>query len=109
LGVSGKIRPKPAQLIAGLPTRLRKTLEGGSSFVQRLLLIIEQLRQRIERGSPREPYLQSGERVIVTEGSFAGLEAIFLAGDGDKRVMLLLNILRSEQRLSFPIGSVHKI
>jgi transcriptional antiterminator RfaH len=77
--------------------------------VQRLLLIIEQLRQRIERGSPREPYLQSGERVIVTEGSFAGLEAIFLAGDGDKRVMLLLNILRSEQRLSFPIGSVHKI
>ena len=71
--------------------------------------IIEQLRQRIEMGWPRETYLQSGERVIVTEGSFAGIEAIFQSDDGDRRVILLLNILHSEQRLSFPIGSVRKI
>jgi transcriptional antiterminator RfaH len=71
--------------------------------------IVEQLRQRIERGWAREPYLQSGERVVVTEGSFAGIEAIFLADDGDQRVIILLNILHSEQRLSFPIGSVRKL
>lgn len=71
--------------------------------------IIEQLRERTERGWLREPYLRSGERVIVTEGSFSGIEAIFLAGDGDQRVTLLLSILHSEQRLSFPIGSVRKL
>jgi transcriptional antiterminator RfaH len=71
--------------------------------------IIEQLRQRIEMGWPRETYLQSGERVIVTEGSFAGIEAIFQSDDGDRRVILLLNILHNEQRLSFPIRSVRKI
>jgi len=71
--------------------------------------IIEQLRQRIEMGWPREAYLQSGERVIVTEGSFAGIEAIFQSDDGGRRVILLLNILHSDQRLSFPIGSVRKI
>jgi transcriptional antiterminator RfaH len=70
--------------------------------------VVEQIRLRIEGGWPREPYLQSGNRVVITEGSFSGIEAIFLGGDGDRRVMLLLNILHSEQRLSFPIGSVRK-
>jgi transcriptional antiterminator RfaH len=71
--------------------------------------IIEQIHMRIAAGRPREPYLQSGDRVVVTEGSFAGIEAIFMAGAGDERVVLLLNILHSEQRLSFPIGSVRKL
>lgn len=71
--------------------------------------VIEQIGLRIERDWPRKPYLQSGERVIVTEGSFSGIEAIFLAADGAERVILLLNILHSEQRLSFPIGSVRKL
>jgi len=71
--------------------------------------VIENIRLRIEDGWPRKTYLQSGEPVIVTEGSFSGIEAIFLACDGDRRVILLLNILHSEQRLSFPIGSVRKV
>lgn len=71
--------------------------------------IIEQLRQRIGRGWPRDPYLQSGEAVLITEGSFSGIEGIFMAGDGDERVILLLNILHSEQTLSFPIESVSKL
>jgi transcriptional antiterminator RfaH len=71
--------------------------------------VIERIRLRIERGWPREPYLETGERVVVTEGSFSGIEAIFLAADGEQRVILLLNLLQSEQRLSFPIGSVHKL
>ena len=49
------------------------------------------------------------ERVIIAEGSFLGIEAIFLASDGEERVMLLLNILQSEQTLSFPIESVRSL
>ena|ERR1700732_2233122 len=71
--------------------------------------IIEQIRRRIESQPLREPYLTAGERVVIAEGSFTGIEAIFVASDGDERVMLLLNILQSEQTLSFPIESVRKL
>jgi transcriptional antiterminator RfaH len=71
--------------------------------------IIDEIRHRIDGQADREPYLKFGERVVITEGSFAGIEAIFLATDEDERVVLLLNILQSDQRLSFPIGSVRKV
>jgi transcriptional antiterminator RfaH len=47
-------------------------------------------------------------RVVITDGCFSQLEAIFIATDGEHRVTLLLNILHQEQRLSFPISSVRK-
>jgi transcriptional antiterminator RfaH len=71
--------------------------------------VVGQIRQRIESGPLREPYLKTGEHVVITEGSFSGIEAMFMASDGDERVMLLLNILQSEQVLSFPIESVRKV
>ena len=71
--------------------------------------IIAQIRRRIDGEPIRERYLNSGERVVITEGCFSGIEAIFVASDGDERVVLLLNILQSEQRLSFPIESVRKV
>jgi transcriptional antiterminator RfaH len=71
--------------------------------------IIEQIRRRIEGQPIREPYLTSGERVVITDGSFSGIEAIFVASDGDERVMLLLNILQGEHTVSFPIESVRKL
>jgi transcriptional antiterminator RfaH len=71
--------------------------------------IIEYIRRRIESESVKEPYLKPGERVLVTEGCFSQVEAIFVAGDGDERVMLLMNILHSEQTLSFPVTSVKKL
>lgn len=70
--------------------------------------MIETIRQRLASSTPRVPYLQPGERVRVTEGSFSNLEAIFVADDGNERVVLLMNILQREQRLSFPVASVRK-
>jgi transcriptional antiterminator RfaH len=55
--------------------------------------IVEQIRQRIESQSVREPYLRAGERVVIADGSFSGIEAVFVASDGEERVMLLLSIL----------------
>jgi transcriptional antiterminator RfaH len=71
--------------------------------------IIKHIRRRMEWRSVKEPYLKPGERVVITEGSFSQVEAIFVAGDGDERVMLLMNILHSEQTLSFPLTSVKKL
>jgi transcriptional antiterminator RfaH len=70
--------------------------------------IIETIRQRLTSNPSKIPYLQPGERVRIVEESFSQLEAIFVANDGDRRVVLLMNILHSEQRLSFPVTSVRK-
>lgn len=70
--------------------------------------IIEAIRGRLTTSPLKVPYLQPGERVRIVEGSFSQLEAIFVANDGDERVTLLLNILHSEQTVSFPVTSVRK-
>ena len=71
--------------------------------------ILDELRQRVEGKPIREPYFKSGDRVIIAEGAFSGIEAIFVTDDDDERVMLLLNILHSEQTLSFPLTGVRKL
>jgi transcriptional antiterminator RfaH len=71
--------------------------------------IIEEIRRRIEGRPIREPYLKSGDFVVITEGGFSGIEAIFIASAGEERVILLLNILQSEQTLSFPVEIVRKL
>ena len=67
------------------------------------------VRQRSQQTPVKEPYLKPGERVVITEGSFSQVEAIFVSDDGDERVMLLLNILSGKHELSFPLTSVRKI
>jgi transcriptional antiterminator RfaH len=72
--------------------------------------IVEQIRRRIEDKPIREPYFKSGERVVLTfDGSFSGIEAIFLSSVGEERVMLLLTILQSAQALIVPVASVRKL
>lgn len=71
--------------------------------------IIEEVRERLARPTSPEPYLKPGERVRIVEGPFAQLEAIFLASSGDERVILLLNILQSDQRVHFPLQYVRRI
>jgi transcriptional antiterminator RfaH len=71
--------------------------------------IIEKIQARLLKGPLHEPYLKFGQRVRIAEGTFSGIEAIFLTNDGEERVVLLLSILQSEQKLSFPITNVRKV
>lgn len=43
---------------------------------------------------PETPY--PGDSVIITEGAFAGLQAIFTEPDGEMRSMLLLNMMNKQ-------------
>ncbi len=43
---------------------------------------------------PQTPY--PGDSVVITDGAFTGLEAIFFEPDGEARSMLLLNILNKQ-------------
>lgn len=70
--------------------------------------MIESIRQRLASDAPRIPYLKPGERVRITQGPFSDVEAIFVANDGEERVVLLMNVLNREQRLSFPAVTVRR-
>lgn len=70
--------------------------------------IIDGIRLRLSEETV-EPYLRPGERVQITHGAFSQLEAIFVANDGEERVVLLLNVLQREQELRFPMNSVRRI
>ncbi len=71
--------------------------------------IVEGIRAHLAGLVPAQPYLMPGQRVRITQGAFSQLEAVFVASDGKERVLLLLNIMHSEQTLSFPIQSVRKV
>lgn len=67
--------------------------------------IIEHLIQRCTDtagGSALNP----GDKIQVKVGPYAEMEAIFLAMDGDERVMLLLNMLNREQQVRVPLSQV---
>ena len=63
--------------------------------------LIEQLRQRLAT-PPQKPRFEPGERVQLHGGSFNELEAIFVSDDGEKRSVILLNLLQREQRVRVP-------
>lgn len=68
--------------------------------------LIAELQRRVQPAP--QPVLQPGDRVCITTGSFAELDAIFLAMDGEERVVLLMSLLHREHRLSLPLESIRK-
>lgn len=52
--------------------------------------------------------LSEGDSVIITEGAFEGLKAIFTEPDGEARSMLLLNLLNKEVKQSVKIPAFEK-
>jgi transcriptional antiterminator RfaH len=70
--------------------------------------LIEQL-QRRELQPCVEEMLSVGEKVRINEGPFADLEAIFMAMEGEERVVLLLNFLQREQKVLLPLAGIRKL
>lgn len=68
--------------------------------------LISELQQRPEE--VLAPVFCEGERVRITDGGFAELDAIFMAADGDERVLLLLNLLNRQQQVSVPLTCITK-
>nr|WP_298138179.1 transcription/translation regulatory transformer protein RfaH [uncultured Pseudomonas sp.] len=55
-----------------------------------------------------EPAFEVGDSVRITAGGFAELDAIFMAMEGEQRVILLLDILNRQQQISVPLESIVK-
>ncbi|MFZ6048993.1 transcription/translation regulatory transformer protein RfaH [Pseudomonas sp. CR3202] len=71
--------------------------------------LVDEIRQRL--AAPPEPTsdLAPGDRVRLTGCNFKDLEAIFLAQDGNKRALILLQLLQREHTISVPLRSIDKL
>lgn len=57
--------------------------------------------------APRRQF-EPGQTVVITQGPFAGLEAVYQMSDGESRVMVLLNILSKNVNLALAPKSIRK-
>ena len=54
-------------------------------------------------------HFEAGEPVLVTDGPFVGVEAIYQMADGEGRVMVLLNILSKDVKMAVAPTSIRKL
>ena len=55
-----------------------------------------------------QPLFAPGERVMIGEGPFAGIDAVYEIADGERRAMVLINILGKAARLAVPVSGLTK-
>jgi transcriptional antiterminator RfaH len=71
--------------------------------------LIGVLRDQSEDSDVVLRHFEPGEQVVVTEGPFVGVEAIYQMADAEGRVMVLLNILSKQVKMSVPPASIRKV
>lgn len=69
--------------------------------------LVELLRQR-EQAMPLDAMFHSGDSVIITDGPFAGIEAIYQTADADRRAFILLEILSKPVSMQIDTGLLRK-
>ncbi|MDZ4297733.1 MAG: transcription/translation regulatory transformer protein RfaH [Moraxellaceae bacterium] len=68
--------------------------------------IVSALQQPVP-AAPQAMY-SVGDKVQITQGALAGLDAIFAASDGDERVVLLIKLLHQDQMVKVPLSQVRR-
>lgn len=69
--------------------------------------LVDLLRQR-ERALPTEPMFHNGDSVVIADGPFAGIEAIYQTADAERRAFILLEILAKPVSMHIDAGRLRK-
>ena len=69
--------------------------------------LVDLLRQR-ERTLPTEAMFHSGDSVVIADGPFAGIEAIYQTADAERRAFILLEILAKPVSMHIDAGRLRK-
>jgi transcriptional antiterminator RfaH len=69
--------------------------------------LVDLLRQR-ERSLPTEAMFHSGDSVVIADGPFAGIEAIYQTADAERRAFILLEILAKPVSMHIDAGRLRK-
>jgi transcriptional antiterminator RfaH len=72
-----------------------------------LIETIRSFEKKISEIEP-EPLFNSGQRVLVTQGPFRGIEAVYELEDGDARSFILIEILGKLTRIHIETGILSK-
>ncbi|MFQ6576122.1 transcription/translation regulatory transformer protein RfaH [Pseudomonas sp. UM16] len=90
------------------PLRSTRGVSHVVSFGGRPLPVSEELVQRFQRQAEIEitTGYKVGDNVRVTNSSFAELDAIFMAMDGEERVILLIKLLNHQQQVSLSLADI---
>ena len=54
-------------------------------------------------------WIKPGERVHLTEAPFAGIEGIYQMADGERRVMVLIELLSKQVRVRVSPANLRKV
>ena len=71
--------------------------------------LIGALRTQSEASDLVLRHFEPGEQVVLTDGPFVGVEAIYQMADAEGRVMVLLNILSKQVKMSVMPASIRKL
>lgn len=72
--------------------------------------LVEYLKAREQAGNQKPQTLFSpGERVLITNGTFKGIEAIYQMAEGERRVLVLIELLSKKVALRLAPGELRKI
>jgi len=71
--------------------------------------LIDALRAHSSAPTQAVPLFTPGERVQIKDGPFAGLEAIYQLDDGERRAMVLIELLHKPSRLALAPASLRKL
>jgi transcriptional antiterminator RfaH len=69
--------------------------------------LVDLLRER-ERSMPTEAMFQTGDSVVIADGPFAGIEAIYQTADAERRAFILLEILSKPVSMRIDSGQLRK-
>lgn len=71
--------------------------------------LVTLIRTQTDDSSKTRHYFEPGEEVMLTDGPFIGLHAIYQMKDGEGRVMVLLNILSKPVKIFVAPRSLRKV
>ncbi|MCY1273732.1 Transcription antitermination protein RfaH [compost metagenome] len=91
-----------------LPIRSTRGVSQIVSFGNQPIPVPNEVIERLQNRTISEPapVFAEGDRVIIDNEAFQNIDAIFMARDGEERVLLLLNILQRETVVSVPLRQV---
>lgn len=95
------------------PIRSTKGVSHMVTFGNEYARVDEQLiatlrAQRDQNGHQPKPLFEPGERVMVTSGPFAGIEAIYQMSNGEMRAMVLIELLSKPTQLQISPANLSK-
>ena len=73
-------------------------------------LLIQTLKERATqiRSTPQALF-QPGQKVAITDGPFAGIEAVYQMADGERRAMILIELMSKPVRLAVRPAQLRKL